>query len=647
MAAAAHSARSGADPAHARRRPKWYLLYYLLAALDVFAVLSSLTLNHRMMQIYVDSVATSQQWENREERYAELAELARAVNAPGNDVFDSRDVRAESARMRAALGEFNAQFDSDRADIARDASAREAALLLPEFDEIEHAMREMASEAELIFRYFETGQARQAGERMATMDRKYAAFNQALARLSASVRTIQHAHFAEQIEAAGLLKRLEYLIMGLAILMVAGALWYGSRIYRAVRAAEAERSEHVEALARARAEADAANHAKSRFLAAMSHDIRTPMNTMFLTLDMLEDPAPAEERSRYLALARSSGRSLKRLIDDLLDLARIESGKIEFECVRFDLHALVRELVVPYAHIAEAKGVSLAVTIAPEVPAPVEGDPTRFGQLVSNLVDNAVKFTEAGSIEVSVSCRAEKPLGAEQAPGKTVPLRVAVRDTGIGLQPEHQARIFDDFVQADGSTSRKYGGTGLGLGIARRLIGLMNGEIGVRSAPGAGSTFWFDIDLAAGRSVPVPTPQSSHGGRDERLAGRRVLVVDDAAESRTLVAAALARLGMSVDVAADGSDAVSAAAASRYDAILMDIAMPVMDGLEATRRIREREDGGEEVPIIALTAQAMDGMIEECLDTGMDDYLAKPVTRDSLVAALRRWIEPETAELPS
>jgi signal transduction histidine kinase/ActR/RegA family two-component response regulator len=644
---ATDSAPGSGGAATPARRPKWYMLYYLLAALDVVAVLSSLTLNQRMMEIYVDSVATSQQWENREERYANLAELARAVNAPGNDVFDSRDVPAESARLRVALSAFNAQFDETWAEVARNASAGEAAVLLKDFGEIQSAMQEMVAEARLIFGYFDTGQAERAGERMATMDRKYASFNQALARLFGSVRTIRHAHFDQQIKAAGLLKRLEHLIMGLAILMIAGALWYGSRIYRAARTAEAERSAHMEALARARAEADAANHAKSRFLAAMSHEIRTPMNTMFLTLDLLEDPAPAEERRSYLALARSSGRSLKRLIDDLLDLARIESGKIEFECVRFDLHALVRELVAPYVNIAQTKGVSLAVTIAPEVPAAVEGDPTRFGQVLSNLVDNAVKFTDAGAIEVSVLRRADEPPSGALERQANVPLRVAVRDTGIGLQPEHQTRIFDDFVQADESTSRKYGGTGLGLGIVRRLIGLMKGEIGVRSAPGAGSTFWFDIELAAGRSVPAPAPQSSNGGRDARLAGRRVLVVDDAAESRTLVAAVLARLGMRVDLAADGSNAVSAAAASRYDAILMDIAMPVMDGLEATRRIRARENGGEEVPIIALTAQAMDGMIEQCLDTGMDDYVAKPVTRDSLVAALRRWIEPETADLRS
>ena len=629
----------------AEPRPRWYLVYYLLAALDVVTVIASLTLNYSMMQIYVGSVATSQQWETREQRFADLAEVARTVNAPGNDVFDSRDVPAESARLRGALRVFNSQFEAARAEVARNASAGEAAVLLKAFDEIQSAMREMVGEAELIFGYFDGGQADLAGERMATMDRKYESFNQATARLFAGVRTIRHAHFDEQVKAAESLKRMEHLIVGLAILMVAGALLYGSRIYRAVRAADAERAQHIEALGRARTEADAANQAKTRFLALMSHEIRTPLNTIFVTLDLLQDPGPDDEKREYVALAQSSVRSLKRLIDDLLDLSRIESGRIEFERVGFDLRGLLRELLAPYLCRAEAKGVSIAVTIAPEVPATVEGDPLRFGQIVTNLVDNAVKFTDAGSIEVSVSRRAEAP-GAAPARSDTVPLRIAVRDTGIGITAEQQLRIFEDFVQADESTLRKYGGTGLGLGIVRRLIELMKGEVGVQAMPGGGSTFWCNLDLSADSGeLPDPPLRISSSGWEQTLSGRHVLLVDDVAENRLLVAALLRQLGLKVSLASDGSAAVSAAAANRYDAILMDIAMPVMDGFEATRRSREREreQGGEEVPIIALTAHAMDGIFEKCLDAGMDDYFAKPVTREPVIAALLRWIEPESA----
>jgi len=366
---------------------------------------------------------------------------------------------------------------------------------------------------------------------------------------------------------------------------------------------------------------------------------------MFLTLDILEEAASGVERQHYLAMARSSGRLLKRLIDDLLDLSRIEAGKIEFERVRFDLPRLVHELLAPYAHLADTAGVRLVIDIAPEVPGAVEGDPTRFGQILGNLVDNAVKFTHAGSIEVSVVRRSGKTGGAD---GTSIPLRVTVRDTGIGVAPEQQARIFEDFVQADESTSRKYGGTGLGLGIVRRLIGLMKGKLGVCATPGGGATFWFEVDLAASTHVAPPSAlQRESDRRGELLAGRRILLAEDAAESGTLVAAALGRLGVSVDLATDGAEAVSAAAANRYDAILMDIAMPVIDGFEATRRIRSREQEGEEVPIIALTALVTDGTFEECLDAGMDDYLAKPVTRDAVVDVLQRWIVERDPRLPS
>jgi signal transduction histidine kinase/CheY-like chemotaxis protein len=624
----------------AARRPKWYLLYYWLAALAVVTVLASLMLTQAMMEIYVDSVAASQQWAMREEEYADLAELARRVNAPGNDVFDSRDVAAESERLDRELAAFNMQFDATRAEVARNAAPGEAVLLLANFDEIQGAMQEMIAESGLIFRYLDAGLAAQAAQRMATMDRKYARVNQAVSRLFGSVRVIRHAHFQEQLRAAGLLKGLETLILGLAFLMIAGALWYGARIYRGVRAHELERAGHIEALSLARAEADAASAAKSRFLAIVSHEIRTPLNKMFLILDILEE-ASVEERHRYLAMAHSSGRLLKRLIDDLLDLSRIEAGKIELERVRFDLRSLVHELLAAYMHLAESKGVQLAIDIAPEVPHMVEGDPTRFGQILGNLVDNAVKFTPAGSIDVSVALRSGEPRS-----GACIPLRVAVRDTGIGVSPGEQARIFEDFVQADESTSRKYGGSGLGLGIVRRLIGLMKGELGVCATPGGGSTFWFHIELAASPRLPAALLQAARNDRHEKLAGKRVLLAEDAAESRTLVAAALGQLGVTIDVAADGAEAVSAAAANRYDAILMDIAMPVIDGFEAARRIRsgEQDQNAEEVPIIALTAQVMDGTFEQCLDAGMDDYLTKPVTRDSVAAALERWIMPGRGE---
>jgi len=287
--------------------------------------------------------------------------------------------------------------------------------------------------------------------------------------------------------------------------------------------------------------------------------------------------------------------------------------------------------------------VPFTISIEPEVPRRVLGDPTRFGEIVANLADNAVKFTNAGSIEISVSLRPGEPRNPGDAPGDNVPLCVAVRDTGIGIAPGQEKRIFEEFTQADVSTNRQFGGTGLGLAIARRLVGLMKGELGVFATPGGGSTFWINVDFAAGGHGPLAPQQGRRGGMENVLAGRRVLLVEDGVDSRTLTTAMLSRMGVIVDIASNGRDAVAAAAGTAYDAILMDVAMPVMDGFEATQRIRERERDGDEVPIIALTAQISGGTFEQCLKAGMDDHLAKPVTRDALVAGLLRWIEPERA----
>ncbi len=624
------------------RRPRWYLLYYILAALDVVTVLASLTLGQQMMQIYVDSVAVNQEWAVRQGSYSELGELASAVNAPGNDVFDTRDVTAESLRMRVALRAFDDRYERARTDILSNVSAEHAPRLLADLEVIRRAMLEMVGEANLIFDHFAAGRANQAGQRMATMDRKYASVNRALQRLARSGRAIQSLYFDRQIEAARVLRRLQYLIVALVILMILGALYYGSRIYKAAQLLESERMASIDALTQARTVADSANEAKSKFLANMSHEIRTPLNTVFLTLDMLKDSNLDKEQRSYLAMARASSQSLQRLIDDVLDLAKIEAGKISFTPLPFALGAFARQLCVPFQARAVAKGVAFEARLAPDLPQVAVGDQMRIGQIVGNLLDNAVKFTHTGSVQFEVTRR---PASASGDRGKRTALRFAVHDTGIGLSADQQSRIFGDFVQVDQSTTRRYSGSGLGLAIARRLATLMGGSIGLESRPGGGSTFWFEIDLPAGDVSPIShSATEAPADPDPTLSGRRVLVVEDGEESRTILAAMLRQLGMQVDLAADGAQAVAAAGARRYDAILMDLAMPVMDGFEATRRIREGEVGREETPIIALTAHAMEGVLELCLEAGMDDHVAKPVTRDQVVTVLTRWLPVSTSE---
>ncbi len=396
---------------------------------------------------------------------------------------------------------------------------------------------------------------------------------------------------------------------------------------RALTDEVAHRREAEIALRAAKEEAEAAARSKSEFLAVMSHEIRTPLNGMLgMIAALLDGPLDARQRD-FAETLRYSGDALLTIVNGVLDLSKLEAGKLALARRDFDLRRLVDSVAALMASRAEEKGLSLTVEVAPELPGHLHGDPDRLRQVLLNLVGNAVKFTETGGIVIAAA-----PAGGL--------VRFSVCDTGIGLSAAACERLFQSYVQADVSISERFGGTGLGLSISRRLVELMGGAIGVESAPGRGSTFWFTCRLEPAVATeqpgaPPPPPAA--------LPPLRLLLAEDNPVNRKVAVTLLGRHGHGVDTVDDGQAAVAAVAGRRYDAVLMDVQMPVCDGIEATRRIRALGGAAARVPIIAMTANALREDRERCLAAGMDGYVAKPIHIDELLAQLAAVVERPVA----
>ena len=406
-----------------------------------------------------------------------------------------------------------------------------------------------------------------------------------------------------------------------------------------------ERNRHEQALRQAREAAEAANRAKSEFLAHMSHEMRTPLNAVLGLAQVLDREPLTANQADMVGRIQSAGQSLLGIINDVLDLSKIEAGQLRLQPRPFTLETLLTKLDSLLGQAARAKGLALRVEGPAMTPGWLLGDGLRLEQVLVNLTGNAIKFTEAGEVVIRVATRGD----GRGDDATRIRLRCEVWDTGIGIAPAALAGLFEPFTQAEADNGRRFGGTGLGLAISKRLVELMGGEIGAKSQAGAGSTFWFELPLAraaAGESVSEPgsTPPRPAG---PRLTGLRVLVVDDSALNRDVVERALGLEGALTTLAADGQQAVQLLRASHaaFDAVLMDIQMPVMDGLIATRLIRG-ELGLTNLPVIAFTAGVLPEQQRAARDAGADEVLTKPLDLERLVAVLSHWA-PDPASQPA